>query len=103
MRALREMAGYKNVGALADAISEEGSRRGLRETTLRLIEREERPAEARELQEIARVCGVPLAWFTADFSQLEKISEEPHAVIARETAAAVERSRERRAGKPSDR
>jgi transcriptional regulator with XRE-family HTH domain len=96
LRALREMAGYKNMRELATALKANGSTRGLGQTTLRLIERGERVVEARELQDIAELCGVPLAWFTADFSRLEEISEPPRAVIARETRAAIERSRARR-------
>ncbi|MHB1950191.1 MAG: helix-turn-helix domain-containing protein [Acidiferrobacteraceae bacterium] len=91
VRALREMAGYRNMAALASALKEQGNVRGLGETKLRLIERGERIAEARELQEVAELCGVPLAWFTADFSRLDEVSENPRAVIAREMKDAAER------------
>lgn len=102
VRALRTMAGYRNAGLLADALEENGSARGLRETNLRLIERDARPAQPRELQDIADLCGVPLAWFTADFSRLPEVSENPRAVIAREMRAAEQRANERRAGTPED-
>jgi hypothetical protein len=94
MRAARQLGGLRNVQELAAAID---SRRGLGTTTLRAIEREERVAEFRELNEIAVACGLPVEFFTADFSRLHEISEDPRSVIARETAAAVQRAAERRA------
>jgi transcriptional regulator with XRE-family HTH domain len=99
MKALRQLAGYRNVEELARAI---GAHRGMKTTTLRMIEREQRTADHRELQEIAEVCGVPVAWFTADFSRLAEISEDPRTVIARMTAEAVRRSEARRAGISED-
>lgn len=101
LRALRLLAGYTNVKALANALHERGTGKGLGQTSLRQMEREEIISDPRNLQEIADLCGVPLAWFSADFSRLDEISEEPRTVIARETASVAERVEARRAAKSS--
>jgi transcriptional regulator with XRE-family HTH domain len=98
MRAARHLAGYSRVEDLAEAINQEG----LRTTVLREIEREQRRGEFRELREIAECCGLPVEFFTADFSRLGEISEDPRRVIAARLAAARERSRQRRGSKPED-
>lgn len=98
IRAARHLAGHTTVEALANAIGQ----RGLRTTKLRRMEREEIPSEARDLDAIAYACGLPVAWFTADFARLPEISpEDPRKALARLTAEAVQRARERRANTPS--
>jgi transcriptional regulator with XRE-family HTH domain len=94
VRAARHLAGFKNPRALAARIDQ----RGLGEKTLYLIEQGHGDPQIRDLEAIAEACGVPLEWFSADFSRLAEISDDARRVIARETAAAVERSRDRRAG-----
>lgn len=82
------------MGDLAKALHANGNPRGLGETKLRQIERGEITPEARELQAIAEACGVPLAWFTADFSRLDEISPEPRQQIAQMLSEAYQRSEE---------
>jgi hypothetical protein len=99
MRAARHLRGFRNMDALAAAIG--GQKLGA--TKLREIEREERPPQFSELQEIAYHCNIHVAFFTADFSRLPEISDEPRRVIAERLAAAGERSDRRRDSKPADR
>lgn len=68
LRAARGYAGL-SIEALGDAI-------GFSHVTMRKIETTERPTKKRELKEIAEVCGLPLAFFTADWSVLETESPE---------------------------
>jgi transcriptional regulator with XRE-family HTH domain len=96
IRAARLLAGYTTPKALADHFKAQGVNK-LGSTKLYMAERDEQPLEYRDLEEIAYACGLPVAFFTADFSRLPEISEDPRKVIARETAAAVQRSVERRA------
>jgi len=86
------LGGYKSVDALADALDLSGSRR----TRLYEAERGELALPFPTLREIAEVCGLPVEFFSVDFARLPEISDDPRAVIARETAAAAERSRKRR-------
>lgn len=101
IKAARQLGGIRNVEALAAKIGPD-AKRGLATTTLRKIERGEVPVDYRDMLVIADACSVPIEFFTADFSRLSEISEDPRQVIARETAAAVERARERRARPPGD-
>lgn len=67
MRAARALAGFKNVGDLADAI---GADAGLGERTLRKLEGGESPLRPPAMREIAHACGLPYEFFTVDFSRL---------------------------------
>lgn len=96
IRAARLLAGYTTPKALADYFKKQDVR-GIGATKIYMAERDEQPLEYRDLEEIARACELPVAFFTADLSRLHEISEDPRKVIARETAAAVQRSVERRA------
>jgi transcriptional regulator with XRE-family HTH domain len=102
IRAARHLAGLTDVPSLAAALKANGVRK-LGATKLRRMEREQDASDVRDLEAIADACGLPLAWFSADLSRLPEISEDPRRVIARETAAAVERAAARRAGRPADR
>lgn len=82
------MAGFRSTPALAAAINV----RGYAATNLYEAERDKAIAPYHVLHEIAHVCGLPVEFFTADFSRLAEISDEPRAVIAREIAAAARRS-----------
>jgi transcriptional regulator with XRE-family HTH domain len=99
LRAARHLAGYTSVEDLANALNQPG----LKATVLRAIEREERPGRFPELREIADCCGLPVEFFTADFSKLASISGEPREIIAARTKTAVERSGQRLDSKPADR
>lgn len=90
MKAARQLAGFTNVEELA-----EHTGKGLRPTVLRQIEREERRGEFRELREIAEACGLPVEFFTADFSRLAEISDDPRKVIATRLVSALERAQRR--------
>jgi transcriptional regulator with XRE-family HTH domain len=94
LRAARHLGGYRNVEALADELKDRRSKLGT--TTLRNIERGQIPGDFSVYREVADVCGVPVEFFTADFSRLAEISEDPRSVIARKTAEAVQRAAERR-------
>lgn len=94
MRAARQLGGLRNVGDLADALKDTRGRLGT--TTLRSIERGEARGDFSTYRDIADACGIPVEFFTADFSRLAEISEDPRSVIARETAAARRRVTERR-------
>jgi transcriptional regulator with XRE-family HTH domain len=96
MRAARHIAGFRNVADLASAIQ----MAGLGETRLRQIEQERIVAGYRDLRDIAEACGLRVEWFSADFDRLDEISDDPRQVLARETAAAVERARARRGAAP---
>jgi hypothetical protein len=85
MRAARQLGGFRNVDDLAAALK--GTRNGLGTTTLRLIERGEIPADFSTYRDIAEACCVPVEFFTADFSRLPEISENPRSVIAQMRAA----------------
>lgn len=77
--------------------------RKLGTTTLRKYEQEREVPGYRDVEAIARACGVSVHWFTADYSRLGEIAPpDSRRVIAMQTAAAVERARERRAGKHED-
>lgn len=89
LRAARHLKGYKRMEELAKAIDRP---RGLGTTNLREIERDARPVPFGDLADIAHACGVPVEWFTADFSRLAEISEDPRKVLARELAAATQRA-----------
>lgn len=93
IRAARALAGIGSPKALAELIGG----RGLGATKLYAIEQGRLPVAYRELVDIADACEVPVAFFTADFSRLEEISEDPRRVVARETAEAAQRSAERHA------
>lgn len=97
MRAARQLGGYRNVGDLAEALK--GTRDKLGTTTLRNIERGEIPGDFSAYRDIAEACNLPVEFFTADFSRLAEISEDPRSVIARLTAEAVRRAQERRAAR----
>lgn len=99
LRAARHLGGYRNVEVLAKALK--GRRSKLGTTTLRSIERGTLPADFSVYREVAEVCGLPVEFFTADFSRLAEISEEPRTVIARKTAEAVQRSVRRREAPPA--
>lgn len=102
VRAARALKGLSGVPALAAALRK-GAAKGLGRTNLYAIERgEEEVVTYGSLVEIANVCEVPIEFFTADFSRLAEISEDPRAVIAAEIAAAVARAEERRAGSSED-
>jgi hypothetical protein len=98
MKAARDLAGIPSIEALIEKLQERGVTK-MGRTTLYAIEGNRRtsPTSASELEDIAQACGLPLAWFTADFSRLAEISEDPRQVIAQGITAALERSRERRA------
>lgn len=91
------MAGIKSAPALAEKLGLHGSGA----THLYLAERDQKELPFPVFAEIAHACQVPLEFFTADFSRLREISEDPRRVIAEETAAAVERARMRR-GEPGE-
>lgn len=82
------MAGFRSASALAAVLE----LRGYAATNLYEAERDNAIAPYHVLSEIAHVCGLPVEFFTADFSRLGEISDEPRAVIAREIAAAAQRS-----------
>ena len=103
IRAARHLAGFRQVPELAKAIESLGAlrtRSGLRATKLREYERGEDSPDAGQLAAIAEACGLPLEFFTADFSRLPEISENPRRVIAQELRAATERARARREDTP---
>lgn len=87
------LGGYPSVDALALAMGLRGAGR----TKLYAAERDEHVLPYPTMREIADCCGLPVEFFTADFSRLPEISDNPRTVIARETAAAVARAAERRA------
>ncbi|MDE2107259.1 MAG: helix-turn-helix transcriptional regulator [Patescibacteria group bacterium] len=87
MRAARALANISSAPELAAKIDA----RGLKRTKLYAIEKDRQAAERHELQAIADACGVPLEWFTADFSRLAEISADPKVVIAHEKAMINER------------
>jgi transcriptional regulator with XRE-family HTH domain len=88
------MAGIKSAPELARRLGLHGSGA----THLYLAERDRKELHFAVYAEIADVCGVPVEFFTADFSRLREISEDPRRVIAEETAAAVARSEAQRGG-----
>lgn len=94
-RAARHLAGYTKPDDLAQELARRGVR-GLGRTTLYSIEAGRQEGTIPQLRELAEACGVPLAWFTADFSRLDEISEDPRTVLAQQTAGALARSRARR-------
>lgn len=98
MRAARQLAGHKAPKSLAAAID----RRGYSAKVLYEIEQGKHSAGYAELAEIAHACGLPVEFFTADFSRLAEISEDPRKVIAQGLARAVARSEKRREDKPED-
>jgi len=61
--AARALGGFKSVLALAQAMDFEG----LRESTLRRVELAGRGLWSHEAEVIAETCGVPAAFFEADF------------------------------------
>lgn len=91
IRAARVLAGLSTPRALASVIDE----KGLGATKLYAIEQGRQPVQFSELTVIAEATGVPIEFFTADFSRLPEISENPRTILARETAEAVQRSVER--------
>lgn len=97
IRAARVLAGLTTPRALAQAIDE----KGLGPTKLYAIEQGRQPVQFSELTVIAEATGVPVEFFTADFSRLREISENPRTILARETAEAAQRSAERREDTPS--
>lgn len=101
IRAARHLAGFSGVPELAAELQRRGVRK-IGETKIRQMEREDpqQTTDYRDLVEIAEACKLDVSWFSADFSRLAEISDEPRKVIAREIAAAVARAAERRAGKP---
>jgi hypothetical protein len=100
VRAARHMAGFGGVPELAAALK----RRGLGATKLYEAEREEESLGFGDLAEIAHACGeLPVEFFTADFSRLAEISDDPRKVIAERLAKAGERSDTRHADKNGDR
>lgn len=103
LRALRLMRGYASVPALANALEQRGTGQGLGQTNLYLIERGEKVPDFRDMQEIADLCDVPVAWFTADFSRLGEISEDPRATLARAANGIAARIEARRATQPASR
>lgn len=74
MRAARAIGGFKNVGDLADAITADAS---LGERTLRKFESGESPLRPPAMREIAHACGLPYEFFTADFSRLPELADQP--------------------------
>lgn len=98
MRAARQLGGLRNVDELAAALKDTRGKLGT--TTLRCIERGEAPGDFSAYRDIAEACGLPVEFFTADFSRVAEISENPRSVIARETAAAVQRAAEQRVATP---
>lgn len=63
IRAARALAGFDSVDDLAAHVD-------MGATTLRKMERGERPVRPRELREIAEACGLPYEFFTEDFERL---------------------------------
>ena len=98
LRAARHLAGFNSVDELADALNQ----RGLKSTVLREIETERRGGELRDLREVADRCGLPVEFFTADFSRLAEISEEPGKVIARRLTSVDEKYEQQRDSTPED-
>lgn len=66
-----------------------GEKLGLSEATMKRIERGERGYEEMELREIARLCGVPYAWFTVP-SLVQAVDGAADATLA-ERVEALER------------
>lgn len=97
IRAARTLAGISSPKALAETIGG----RGLGATKLYAIEQGRQPVSYREIVDIADATGLPVEFFTADFSRLDEISENPRTVLARETAEAGQRSAERLADTPA--
>lgn len=96
MRALRMLSGYENMPDLAAALKARGVGRGLAEANLYKLERGTKHPEYRDMREIADLCNVPVEWFTADFTRLAEISEDPRKVLARVANEAAQRTEERR-------
>jgi hypothetical protein len=109
VKAARAYAGYKSAGELAAALDF----KGLGERNLRELEGPSapRPFRAVELREIARVCGLPYEFFTADLSLLGVLADEwpqslqaelglPSADIVRD-ALRLYRDRRLAAGEPA--
>jgi transcriptional regulator with XRE-family HTH domain len=96
LRAARHLAGFRHQRDLAQAIDQAG----LGERTLRAIELGSRHATERDFRAIADACGLPLEWFTADFSRLAEISDPPREVLRAEREKVSARSAARSEGKP---
>lgn len=72
VKAARALAGL-SIPALAEAVNEPG----LGDRTIRAMEGEKgRPFRKMELEAIARVCGLPYAFFTVDFARLPELEGE---------------------------
>jgi transcriptional regulator with XRE-family HTH domain len=78
IKAARALGGYTSTEGLAEAINETG----LGEKTLRKMEAGERHAEPSELHAIAHACGLPDAFFYADFHQALGATPPPDARAA---------------------
>jgi hypothetical protein len=98
LRAARQLAGFKSVDQLAKALNQ----RGLKSTVLRDMENGKRRGELRDLRVVADGCGLPVEFFTADFSRLAEISEDPGKVITRRLLLADERVEQQRDSTPKD-
>lgn len=100
IRAARHMAGLEGVPSLVAELQRRGVKQGqgLGRTNLYAYESGRDVPDIRDLIEIAHACEVPIEFFTADFSRLAEISDDPRHVLATEIAAARERARARRAG-----
>ena len=92
------MAGFSSVDALADQIDY----RGFQRTHLYAAENDKKGATFTLLSEIAYACKLPVAFFSADFSRLGEISDDPRAVIAGELARAAERAEGQREANGAD-
>ena len=100
IRAARQLAGFSNTKALAAAIARSGlAKRGLGTTSLYDMERDQATPDFGNLTVIADVCGLPVDFFTVDFSRLPELSDDPRKVVAQELAAATARAEARRAGR----
>jgi transcriptional regulator with XRE-family HTH domain len=98
LRAARHLAGFNSVEDLAKALGQ----RGLKTTVLREIETGRRRGDLRDLREVADRCRLPVEFFTADFSRLAEISEDPGKVIARRLRSVDARSGRQRDSTPAD-
>lgn len=86
----------------APGLAKELEIRGFGGTHLYLAERDQKMLPYAVIREIASICELPTEFFTANFSRLPEISEDPRRVIAEVIAAAVARSEERHEGSAED-
>ena len=92
-KAARMLAGHKSAEALAEKIGEHG----LGAKVIRNIEQGRAVPEPRDLEAIAKACGVPIEWFVVDFSRLPELVADREQAIRRLLEQERERVRTRAA------